>query len=700
MAILNNLNTVRGLSLVSNKHAWELDEVMVTTDIEAEKPLIKNLTDWCSSAGYGAEDPVSVVNRHLYSIINGANFCIAVACGFRKAIDFKKLHSRNGVLIPNVFSVDLPRYGGRDNLVRKAFDKAETLAEDGRVFIFITPEYPVPNTPPQLLTVIEKGEKPFSTALKRVQINNDLYCQYVSIDNGHTVRSFRSPTIVGRNNDTVLVKSTVYPGKSVISSHKVLYCRVDGGERLFYAKEIHNESPCRKLVRGLEEFIREEHPELVEQLPLEHRKTSKGLTFENVSVEVLTSAYEFMDSMVTRRFERDILRMFPQMNSIQFIDNVVDELNLDRSDVIDAINGAFNSDYGIDFVTGKTIIESEAIYIVDEGYTMDTSGYVLCVNDNEFHNENECTYHNGEWYTSYYFQDNFSYCESCGDYYEDSYGCSCGGECEDILLISDADVLDYCGKVYMDVTKDHASIMHYLASKKKGVRTYGLEIEFAKFNEYDSDYVRQETMILKSDGTSGVTGEINTIPFTFNAIQHPTALEEVWDYLKRIDSEGGEGDVSQCGIHVHVSRDSVSDLEIAKLECLINSHHEYLAPLARREYFKNSFTNRNIGKNVFIKPNGKQYEKYQPVNYQHSRTFEIRIFKSNLRVDRVRACVEFVEFGLAFVKTVSVTDLKTKSFGDLGFLQALSRNSKRFKNLHALAVHKGLLAAKPTAKQA
>lgn len=699
MAILNNLNTVRGLSLVSNKHAWELDEVMVTTDIEAEKPLIKNLTDWCSSAGYGAEDPVSVVNRHLYSIINGANFCIAVACGFRKAIDFKKLHSRNGVLIPNVFSVDLPRYGGRDNLVRKAFDKAETLAEDGRVFIFITPEYPVPNTPPQLLTVIEKGEKPFSTALKRVQINNDLYCQYVSIDNGHTVRSFRSPTIVGRNNDTVLVKSTVYPGKSVISSHKVLYCRVDGGERLFYAKEIHNESPCRKLVRGLEEFIREEHPELVEQLPLEHRKTSKGLTFENVSVEVLTSVYEFMDSKVTSRFERDTLRMFPQMNSIQFIDNVVNEINLDMPDVINNINSAFDTDYTIDFVTGETITESEATYILGEGYTMDTDGYVLCVNDDEYHEERSCTYYNGDWYTNTYFNDNFEYCHNCDDYYEVGYGCSCGGGCEDILLSSDADVLDHCGKVYMDVDKDQETIKHELSFKKKGVRTYGLEIEYSSFNENDRDFVIQETMILKSDGTSGVTGEINTLPFTFNALQDPSALDELWSYLKRVTAKGGEGDVTQCGIHVHVSRDSVSDLDIAKFECLINSHHERLSLLARRDYFKNSYTNQNMDKNVFVKPREKQTAKYQPVNYQHSKTFEIRIFRSNLRSDRVRACVEFVEFGLAFVKTVSVTDLKTKSFEDLGFLQALNRNSKRFKNLHELAVSKGLLDKKPTAKQ-
>lgn len=711
-----NLNVVKGFSMVPSAYAWELDEIESETKSNmVEMPLIPSILEKCSIGGYGAKDPVSELNRHVYNFLSGnfqnrhRGYCLVACAGFKKPMDFVKLHRYNGVYfgVGSVISFDVTLYGSNECAIRKAFLEAERLAESGKVFIFLAQKsaridaQPASSESPMLLATIENGQKLFSTALKRVQINNDLYCQYVSIDNGHTVRSFRSPTIVGRNNDTVLVKSAVCSGKNVISSHKVLYCRVDGGEQLFYAKEIRNESPCRKLVKGLEEFIREEHPELVEQLPLEHRKTSKGLTFENVSVEVLTSVYEFMDSMVTSRFERDILRMFPQMNSIQFIDNVVDELNLDRSYVIDNINTAFNADYCIDFVTGETITESEATYIVDEGYTMDTEGYVLCVNDDEYHEARSCMYYNGDWYTNIYFNDNFEYCHNCDDCYEVGYGCSCGGEsCKDILLPSDANVLDHCGKVYMDVTKDHTSIMHYLASKKKGVRTYGLEIEFAKFNENDRDFVIQETMILKSDGTSGVTGEINTLPFTFNALQDPSALDELWSYLKRVTAKGGEGDVTQCGIHVHVSRDSVSDLDIAKFECLINSHHESLSLLARRDYFRNSYTNQNMDKNVFVKPREKQTAKYQPVNYQHSKTFEIRIFRSNLRRDRVRACVEFVEFGLAFVKTVSVTDLKTKSFEQLGFLQALNRNSKRFKNLHELAVSKGLLDKKPTAKQA
>lgn len=703
-----NLNLVRGFSTVPSAYAWELDEIENETKPTVESPLVPNILEKCSTGGYGSADPMSVLSEIVYSHVHRnypANYCLAVCAGFRKSMDFVKLHRYNGVFFSesNVLRFDVAMYRNNDIAINHAFLEAERLAESGKVFIFLAQKraridaQPASSDSPMLLATIEKGEKPFSTALKRFNTSCNTYNQYVSIVNDHLVKRFTAPTIVGKYSDIVLNKSAVCPGKNVISSHNIVYCQVESGEQLFYAKEIRNESPCRKLVKGLEEFIREEHPELVEQLPLEHRKTSKGLTFENVSVEVLTSVYEFMDSKVTSRFERDTLRMFPQMNSIQFIDNVVNEINLDMPDVIDAINGAFNCDYGIDFVTGETIIESEATYIVGEGYTMFLDGYVLCANDGEYHEERSCTYYNGDWYTDEYFNDNFSYCESCGDYYEDSYGCSCGGECEDILLDSDADVLRHCGKVYIDIAKDKEMIAHDLSSKKKGVRTYGLEIEYASFNENDRDFVIQGTMILKSDGTNGVTGEINTLPFTFNALQDPHALDELWSYLKRVTANGGQGDVSQCGIHVHVSRDSVTDLEIAKLECLINSHHEHLSPLARRDYFRNSFTNKNMGKNVFVKPWVKQVEKYQPVNYQHSKTFEIRIFRSNLRQDRVRSCVEFVEFGLAFVKTVSVTDLKTKSFADLGFLQALNRNSKRFKNLHELAVSKGLLDKKPTA---
>jgi len=714
-----NLNVVKGFSMVPSAYAWELDEIESETKSNmVEMPLIPSILEKCSVEGYGAKDPVSELNRHVYSFLSGnfsnrhSGYCLVVCSGFKKPMDFKKLHRYKGVYFGGVISFDVTLYGSNVWAIRKAFLEAERLAESGKIFIFLASKksridaHLASSDSPMLLATIEKGEKPFSTALKRFQVSGDMTSQYLGIVNDCEIRIHKTPHLVGQYNNIVLNKSAVCSGKNIISSHKVLYCQIEGGERRYYAREIRNESPYKKLLKGFEEFIKDEHPDLIDELPsLRDRKISvtdsKLITFDNVSDDILLRAYEFMNDMVTYRFERQFIKMFPDMNSTKFIDRVADELSLDRSDVIDNINSAFNTDYTIDFVTGETITESEATYIVDEGYTMDTEGYVLCVNDDEYHEERSCTYYNGDWYTNGYFNDNFEYCHSCEDYFEVGYGCSCGGEsCEDILLSSDDNVLDHCGYVYIDVDKDRETIKPELSFKKKGVRTYGLEIEFAKFNEYDSYYVRQETMILKSDGTNGVTGEINTLPFTFNALQDPHALDELWSYLERVTAKGGEGDVTQCGIHVHVSRDSVSDLDIAKFECLINSHHESLSLLARRDYFRNSYTNRNMDRNVFVKPRVKQMEKYQPVNYQHSKTFEIRIFRSNLRSDRVRACVEFVEFGLAFVKTVSVTDLKTKSFSDLGFLQALNRNSKRFKNLHELAVSKGLLDKKPTAKQA
>lgn len=515
-----------------------------------------------------------------------------------------------------------------------------------------------------------------------------------------TIDALENRTVTGKHAHKILYKINVDSNLKVVDSHDVVFIAVRytaGKPQPYevYTRLCKAEDPTVKLFKSFRDHIADYSPELLDEFPSLNERVIKKVVvfgdtvkrsfFYNVSDELLDAVLNFAVDHVPIKYESRFLQMFPDVNDAEFI---IRQNNV--QDSIDEINSAFDADWTIDFVTGDVISESrsDAIHVSGEGYTVKTEDYRLCQDDNEWHHVDDCAYVDceGDYYTTWHYENNYAWCEYCERDYSINNGCDC--RCGVELHCSSANVLHVIGDYYVNAIGERVN----LDDKKKGLRTYGLEIEYSKFNEFDSDKVTQRTLILKEDGTPGVTGEINTLPFTFQALHTETPLDELWDYVKQVDYEGGRGDVEQCGIHVHVSRDSVSDIQIAKLECLINMHSEHLAALARRDYANNSYTNRCMTRNAFVKPDDKDVSKYQPINYAHSQTYEIRIFRSNLRADRIKSCVEFVEFALNLVNSLSITDLKTKSFNEIGFLQALKRAGKTYPNLHKLAVDRGLIA--------
>lgn len=509
-------------------------------------------------------------------------------------------------------------------------------------------------------------------------------------------------TVTGKHGSKMVCRYTVGFDLQVFESRDIVFMAVrytDSKPQPYevYTRLCKSEDPTIKLYKSFRSHILDYSPELLDALPpLRERVIKKVIVkyevvkrsfFYGVSNELLDAVLGFAVDHVPVKYGNCFLQMFPDINDVEFI-----KRQNDVRESIDTINGAFGEDWTIDFETGEVISESDidAIEVRGEGFTLATELYRLCQNDYEYHHEDNCTYveSEGDYYTTLYYESNYGWCEYCERDYHINDGCGCGCDGEGVELHSSSEnVLRVIGNYYINAIGERVD----LDGKKKGLRTYGLEIEYANFHEFYSDKVTQETLILKEDGTPGVTGEINTLPFIFRALHAADPLVELWDYVKRVDNEGGRGDVEQCGIHVHVSRDSVSDIQIAKLECLINMHAEHLAALARRDYANNSYTNRCMTRNTFVEPGSKDMDKYQPINYAHSQTYEIRIFRSNLRVDRIKSCVEFIEFSLNFVDSLSITSLKTKSFAEIGFLQALKHVGKAYPSLYKLAVDKGLI---------
>lgn len=116
-----------------------------------------------------------------------------------------------------------------------------------------------------------------------------------------------------------------------------------------------------------------------------------------------------------------------------------------------------------------------------------------------------------------------------------------------------------------------------------------------------------------------------------------------------------------CGLHVHVSRSGLTDLQIQKVVAFVNSpdNEWFIRALARR--YSSGFcvvkSDKKIGKSIHI-----GIDRYEAVNLTNRRTIEFRIFKGSLRYEAVIAAIEFCHAILEFCKP-AVTGINQLSAG-------------------------------------
>lgn len=111
-----------------------------------------------------------------------------------------------------------------------------------------------------------------------------------------------------------------------------------------------------------------------------------------------------------------------------------------------------------------------------------------------------------------------------------------------------------------------------------------------------------------------------------------------------------------CGLHVHISRNKLTQLQIAKVVAFVNSSSNYafMKRLARRygtHYCKaKSIPLCNGAKNL-------DQDRYEMVNLCGSSTIEFRIFRGTLKLESLLACVEFANAIVAYADCSSGTGM-------------------------------------------
>lgn len=181
--------------------------------------------------------------------------------------------------------------------------------------------------------------------------------------------------------------------------------------------------------------------------------------------------------------------------------------------------------------------------------------------------------------------------------------------------------------------------------------------------------------LLMNDGSLGDSGvELITSPYTLEYHQTKFGWKELLTPMQGY-ARSGAG-TTKCGMHVHVNRKALSALTLGKMLVFVNSN----ANTALIERVAQRNTERWAKRYAKSIANGKDEtsDKYEALHLSE-KTVEFRIFRGNLRPDRVLKNIEFCHSVAVYCRQASTKAVETYS----DYVQWLGKNRSAYPNLVA-----------------
>lgn len=188
----------------------------------------------------------------------------------------------------------------------------------------------------------------------------------------------------------------------------------------------------------------------------------------------------------------------------------------------------------------------------------------------------------------------------------------------------------------------------------------------------------------KQDGSLGAHGfEIVSHPMTlpyWNLIREEMRAE----YEHMIELGCLSYNTGTCGLHVHMSKASFTQLAIYKLQKLIYENAPFILKLSGRNKTElerwSSVTNANYINRKYAskaKGNDQDFERYVAVNLRNTHTIELRFFKGTLNFNTIERNLQFCNAAWRYCMSAGIRDIAVHHFK--GFVL-----SKECKDLFAL----------------
>lgn len=214
-------------------------------------------------------------------------------------------------------------------------------------------------------------------------------------------------------------------------------------------------------------------------------------------------------------------------------------------------------------------------------------------------------------------------------------------------------------------------------------------------NECSAETANDETLFYnKEDGSLNYGYEIVSHPFTMDYFQANKDR-----FHKRLKSSLKHGfrshDVGTCGMHIHVSKDALTNLDIFKIVHFMYSNVDFIKIISNRTWDQlNQWCSMDINSLVYgLDDPSKKVEKivevakrkggtpkYVGLNLAKDKTIEFRIFRGTLNWSTYQKNIQFVHSLIQWIKSTSLEHIKDE-FAVLSFLDFLCKNQTDYNHL-------------------
>jgi hypothetical protein len=177
--------------------------------------------------------------------------------------------------------------------------------------------------------------------------------------------------------------------------------------------------------------------------------------------------------------------------------------------------------------------------------------------------------------------------------------------------------------------------------------------------------------ILKSDGSLAPHGfEIVSVPATKN-MHVPSRWNKntsLWDNFfdhAAPKLRAWSGTNGRCGMHVHLSRRAISHFTLGRMLTFVNDRLnrdfiELVAGRSSNSYSQMSPDKKILGLHGYYRPESR----YEAINLANDNTYELRIFRGNVKKAGFMKNVEFSHALVMFCRQASIRDLTPDAFMD------------------------------------
>lgn len=270
-------------------------------------------------------------------------------------------------------------------------------------------------------------------------------------------------------------------------------------------------------------------------------------------------------------------------------------------------------------------------------------------------------------------------CGRCGDYfYEDDIswnGYADEYQCSDCWENDNGNIHDYGYKPYPNFSATEGDTAN--------PRYFGIELEIGR-GGYDGDYARELCDIMDDGDESYIYCKSDcSINEGFENVTHPCTLKYhmsmPWDEWTERAKKLGYREGYNCGLHVHVNRDSLGNTHdekeqtIGNLICLIEKFWDNVVTFSRRDEDRIDEWAARYGAEAYPKKKGKETaeyatdinERYHAINLRNSNTIEFRIFANTLNPNTLFAALQFCDVACEWAKNASEDDVDDVEFKDV-----------------------------------